>query len=153
MISIYPEHKQAVIDIMEEGFFPGKLITHEWLKEHLKLNENDINYPFIKLSRVEAFKKELLENYKIHLDSVRGKGYRVVPPEEQTEVAVTNTMNGIQKNIKRGINYLQNVDIAKLTDIKKRENTDALGRIASISGMVKRERNIIGTEHNLCAIT
>lgn len=143
MADLYPDYKQAIKDVIEEGFYPGKLITHEWLEVHLKLDKSDSNYAFSKLSKVEAFKKELLEDYKIHLQSVRGKGYRVVPPEEQTENAMDITLSGVQKSLRKGMNHLRNVDTKRLNDFKKKENTDAMTRVAAMSSMFRREKKEI----------
>ena len=136
---IYPDHKQAVIDILSDGAEPGKLITHEWLDKHLRLDPNASDYPFKRMSGVEAFKTQLLIEHKIHLQSVRGKGYMVIAPENQTRSAIEDAMAGIGKSIQRGVLRLTNVDAERLTDDGRKENTDALSRLAALGGMAKKQ--------------
>ena len=136
---IYPDHKQAIIDLLSEGAEPGKLIAHEWLDHHLRLNPNAKDYPFKRLSGVEAFKTQLLVEHKIHLQSVRGKGYMIVAPENQTRVAIEDAMAGIGKSIQRGVLRLTNVDAERLSDDGRKENTDALSRLAALGGMAKKQ--------------
>lgn len=136
---IYPDHKQAIIDLLSEGAEPGKLIAHEWLDHHLRLNPNAKDYPFKRLSGVEAFKTQLLVEHKIHLQSVRGKGYMIVAHENQTRVAIEDAMAGIRKSIQRGVLRLTNVDAERLTDDGRKENTDALSRLAALGGMAKKQ--------------
>ena len=136
---IYPDHKQAVIDLLAEGAEPGKLITHEWIDQHLRLNPSAKDYPFKRMAGVEAFKTQLLVEHKIHLQNVRGKGYMIVAPENQTRVAIDDAMSGIGKSIQRGVLRLTNVDAERLTDDGRKENTDALSRLAALGGMAKKQ--------------
>ena len=136
---IYPDHKQAVADLLHEGAEPGKLISHEWIDQHLRLDPNAKDYPFKRMSGVEAFKTQLLVEHKIHLQSVRGKGYMIVAPENQTRVAIEDAMAGIGKSIQRGVFRLTNVDAERLSDDGRKENTDALSRLAALGGMAKKQ--------------
>jgi hypothetical protein len=135
---LYPDHRQAIADLIIEGVEPGKIISHEWLDQHLRLDRRSSDYPFKRLAGVEAFKTQLLVENKIHLHSIRGKGYIIVSPEDQTKVAVDEAMNGIRKSIQKGVLRLTNVDLERLSDDGRKENADAISRVAAIGGMVKR---------------
>lgn len=136
---LYPDHRQAVADLISEGVEPGRIVTHEWLDQHLRLDRKLKDYPFKRLSGVEAFKTQLLVENKIHLQTIRGKGYVIVAPEDQTKVAVEDAMNGIGKSIQKGVLRLTNVDAERLSDDGRKENADALSRLAALGGMAKRQ--------------
>lgn len=135
---LYPDYRQAVADLISEGAEPGKIITHEWLDQHLKIDRNSKDYPFKRLSGVEAFKTQLLIENKIHLQTIRGKGYMIVAPEDQTKVALSDAMNGVGKCIQKGITRLTNVDVEMISGDGRKENADAISRLAALGGMAKR---------------
>jgi hypothetical protein len=137
--TIYPDHRQAVKDLLDEGVSPGKLIPHDWIDDHLRLDNKAHDYPFKRMSGLEAFKEELLVYHKIHLQNVRGKGYVIIAPENQTKVAVDEAMHGVGKSIAKGMMRLTNVDAERLTDDGRKENADALSRMAALGGMTKKQ--------------
>lgn len=143
MTKLFPEYEQAIDDLLQEGIEYGRVITHEWLDKHLELDVSSPNYGFDKLSRFENFRNRLVEKYKIHLKNVKGEGYRILPPEEQTVSAVKETFKSISRTVRKGIFYLSNVDTTKLSSEQKKENTDALVRMSGLKGMVKKEKNLL----------
>lgn len=128
----------AIARLTAEGMTPGKIITHAWLDEALGLNRLGKDYAWKKLSRVKELRERLLVEYKIDLKNIRGQGYMIVPPEEQTGVAMADTIRGIASAIAGGTARVQNVDIARLSDQAKRENADAVARLAGLGSMTKR---------------
>ena len=74
----YPEYLQAVEDFLAANPTEGEIVTHEWLDEHLDLRPGTDGYAMRKMSRVQGFRKELLEKHQVDLKNVLGKGYYVV---------------------------------------------------------------------------
>lgn len=143
MVELFPEYKKAVQDLLSEEVSPGRIISHKWLDEKLMLDKEDPEYFFQKMSRFQEFRMELLTVHKIHLGNLRGKGYIIIAPEDQTESAVIGTMSDISKSIKKGALYLNNVDIGKLGDSDRKKNADALEKISALKSMFKKERREI----------
>lgn len=137
--TVYPDYEQAVLDLLKEGATPGKLITHAWLNQHLRLDVRAPDYEWKKLQGTVSFRQKLLVDHKIHLSSVRGKGYVLVAPENQTNVAVNEASTIIGKTIKTTVTRLTNVALEQLSDAKKKENTDALARMAALGGMTIKQ--------------
>jgi len=135
-VNIMPK---AVDALLAAGLTPGKIITHFELEKILHLDRNAKDYPFKKLSRVQELRERILVEYKIDLKNIRGQGYMVVAPEEQTRLAIDDTIRGIGLAISKGYNRVVNTDVAKLTDESRKENTDAIARLAGLGSMTKKQ--------------
>lgn len=146
-VTKHPLHKQAVQDFIDE-FQYGDMVSHDWLEEHFgmpaihdskRLTADQFRErQFEWLANVEAFKSELLKEHQICLQSVRGQGYRWVPPHEQTEVALTEFQRGAKKIFSAAGSKLRNLRVLELTDEERRENIDAVARLSALSGMSRR---------------
>lgn len=135
-ISVIPE---AIESLINEGSNPGRIITNQWIDKALKLNKSDIDYQWKRLSRFEEFRARLLQENKIDLKNIRGQGYMIIAPEAQTKVAVDDTMRGIARTIQKGQTRVANVDVAKLSDDARKENADAMARLAGLGSMTKKQ--------------
>ncbi len=125
----HPSYKQAVDDFLKE-FKYGDLVGHEWLEARFgmpsmtdsksltveKFRERQFEW----LANVEAFKSDLLKHHQVCLQSVRGRGYRWVPPHEQTEVAVSELGRNVRKAFRGSGEKLRNLRITELTDDQRR---------------------------------
>jgi hypothetical protein len=129
----------ALAKLATEGMTPGKIIYHEWLDRELKLDRAAKDYAFKRLSRVSEFRDRLLSEYKVDLKNIRGQGYMIVAAEDQTRLAMDDTIRDIGRAIVKGTSRVQNVDVAKLSDSAKKENTDALARLAGLGSMTKKQ--------------
>ncbi|KPA87276.1 hypothetical protein PF66_06186 [Pseudomonas asplenii] len=147
-VTKYPGYKQAVEDFLRQ-FKYGDLVDHQWLEARFGMPsiadsksltvEEFRERQFEWLANVEAFKSDLLKLHQVCLQSVRGKGYRWVPPHEQTGVAVGEMGRKIRKAFRDGGDQLRNLRIAELTSDQRRENLDAVAKIAALSNMTKKE--------------
>lgn len=143
--TLLPEWRQAVEDFLSAGFNQGDLVTHAWLEQHFgmpALAENKPMLPaewnvrqFAWLRNVDAFKAELLERHQICLTTVIGHGYRIVPPREQTELAQDKFEREAKKSYRRAATTLKHVRVSELTDDERRENLDAIAKLAMLRGM------------------
>lgn len=138
--TLFPDYKQAIDDFLSEGFLPGQVISHEWIDDHLRLNSSDPLYAWQRFGRICQFKATLMEEHKIHLRSIRGIGYEVIAPQEQTKTAVDDAMRTIGMTLGKAAKRLMNVDVAQLDDSGKKENSDAMSRIAALNGMASHSR-------------
>jgi len=101
----------------------GEIIPHSYLKELFnikppKFDEYDGVDEFVKalelhqfeyLTMTDKLKKDLLESHKMCLKNVRGEGYTIVMPHEQTTYAYDRLTNEIKKIFRTTIAIASNV--------------------------------------------
>lgn len=146
-VTKYPGHKQAVEDFLK-AFKYGDLVGHEWLEarfgmpsmgESKSLTVDQFRErQFEWLANVEAFKAELLRDHQVCLQSVRGRGYRWVPPHEQTGIAMEELGRGVRKVFRGAGQKLRHLRITELTDDQRRDNLDQLAKLSALHGMAKK---------------
>jgi len=146
----FPLYKQAVEDFISE-FSYGDMVSHSWLEEHFGMPtiaetkqmtaEQFRERQFEWLANVEAFKSDLLKEHQICLQSVRGQGYRWVPPQEQTEVAVTEFQRGAKKIFSSAGSKLRNLRMTELTDDQRKASMDTIAKLSALQGMTKKALN------------
>ena len=67
--------EEAVDQFMAEKFSDGDLISHDWLRMVLDINDAAMSAnAFVLVERMEAFKTVLLDGHQIALQNVRGRG-------------------------------------------------------------------------------
>lgn len=143
-VTKYPGHKQAVEDFLKE-FKYGDLVGHDWLETRFGMPsmgdsrsltvEQFRERQFEWLANVEAFKAELLRDHQVCLQSVRGRGYRWVPPHEQTGLAMEELGRGVQKVFRGAGQKLRHLRITELTDDQRRDNLDQVAKLSALHGM------------------
>lgn len=146
-VTKFPLYKQAVQDFISE-FKYGDLVSHAWLEQHFGMPtlgeskqltaEQFSARQFEWLANVEAFKADLLKEHQVCLQSVRGKGYRWVPPHEQTDVAIGEFQRDAKKIFRNAGSKLRNLRVSELTDEQRRVNMDAVAKFSALQGMAKR---------------
>lgn len=147
-LQAFPAWRQAVREFLEAGFKAGDMVPHEWLEsrfgmlplaESQKLTAEQFRArQFEWLSNVESFKQELLTEHQICLQSVHGKGYRWVPPHEQTDYAVKEFERSARKVFRQTGDRLRNLRHLELTDEQRRKNVDVTAKLSALSGMTRR---------------
>lgn len=131
--------RQSIDDFMQEGFKDGDLVSHDWLRWALAINDQAVKEnEFVLLERMEAIKTALLKENKIALQNVRGKGYRVVPPSEQARYAAEEASRHIQKGVKRADDLLKHTRMDALDHEERRRHTDTETRMASLGAMLEK---------------
>ncbi|WP_070414676.1 hypothetical protein [Pseudomonas lundensis] len=146
----HPLWRQAVQDFIAE-FAYGEIVGHDWLEAHFGmpgLSEDDQltadqfrERQFEWLANVEAFKVELLRDHQICLQSIRGKGYRWVPPNEQTDLAVADFQRSAKKIFGSVGQKLRQVRAGELTDTERKANVDAVAKLSALQGMTRSALN------------
>ncbi|PXX59534.1 hypothetical protein SAMN05660489_04559 [Pseudomonas sp. LAMO17WK12:I10] len=147
-VTKYPAHKQAVEDFLKE-FAYGGLVGHDWLEARfgmLSVGESKLltqeqfkARQFEWLASVEAFKEELLKEHQVCLQSVRGRGYRWVPPHEQTGVAMEELGRNVRKVFRGAGQKLRHLRITELTDEQRKTSLDAVAKLSALQGMARKE--------------
>lgn len=131
--------RQSVDSFMEEGFEDGDLVSHDWLRWALAINDQAVKEnEFVVLERMEAIKSTLLKEHRIALQNVRGKGYRVVPPAEQARYAAEEASRHIRKGVKKADELMRHTRMEALDHDERKRHTDAEARMASLHGMMSR---------------
>ena len=143
-VTRYPVHKQAVEDFLAQ-FKYGDLVGHDWLEARFGMPsmseskaltvEQFRDRQFEWLANVEAFKAELLRDHQVCLQSVRGRGYRWVPPHEQTGVAMEELGRNVSKVFRSTGQKLRHLRITELTDEQRRDNLDQVAKFSALRGM------------------
>lgn len=145
MADKFPEYKQAVDDFLSMNPQPGTIIDTEWIDKHLGIDKsqakdwhsaNRVNLQ--RLTRFEEFRSELLIEHRIYIENVRGKGYVVVPPGQQTERVAVRLMDEIRLAARRANAGIVNIDLEKLTDAEVKENTDMRAKLAALKTGFRR---------------
>lgn len=145
LLQQYPAWREAIKAFMDAKFASGDTMTFDWLYEHflikrplgttLLADAQKAELQF--LGQFKQFEDALLTEHQIALTNVRGVGYRIVPPGEQTGWAEGQGVGEIKKAVRKLADRLTNIDLAQLTVDQRKENADALARLAMLSGMVK----------------
>jgi hypothetical protein len=133
--------KQAIDAFMEEGFKDGDLVSHDWLRWALAINDHAIQEnEFVLLERMESLKSSLLITHNIALQNIRGKGYRVVPPAEQARYAAEESARHIEKGMRKATQLLRHTRVEQLDHNEKKRHTDTEVRMAALNGMLDKGR-------------
>ena len=137
--------ERAVDQFDQDAFRDGDVLSHAWIRfaldvpEPESMNEFD-GIQWLLMSRMDAFRDYLLVDRKIALQNVRGKGYRLVPPNEQAQVAVEEAMRAVRKGLEKGDRLMTHTRLAELDAQEQKRHTDAHVRLSGIAGMMTRQK-------------
>lgn len=147
---LHPVWRQAVKDFMIADIEPGYILPHEWLEEHFGMGQLQEGMAYTAahfrqrqfewLRNFEAFRSELLEEHQICLISEHAKGYRVVPPGEQTSIALRKFEQEIKRSFRVAALRTKHVQLDALTDDERKENIDGIAKLSMLRGMQKSLR-------------
>ena len=123
----------------------GDILSHDWLRYALDIPvastlEESEEIQWMTLTRVDAFREWLLIERKTALKAVRGKGYWIVPPSEQAQVAAEEAMRLVQRGLRKGWAMMEHARLADMDDDSRRRHTDAHVRLAGIGDMMRRQK-------------
>jgi hypothetical protein len=145
----YPAWREAIARLVKDKRLqPGTLFTHRELYDMFMVKYPERDVPITPgelaklelqyLSQLKGFESALLEEHQIALASVKGEGYRIVLPREQTPWAERQGISEVRKAIRKLGTRLTNVDFLQLGPEDRKANADALARLGMMSGMVKQ---------------
>lgn len=136
---------KALEQFFADNFADGQLISHAWLEWALNLPKPKtakemVNCQFVILDRVEQFKEALLTKHQIYIVSVRGQGYRIVPPSDQAFIAVDTAMRGVRREFSKCQEVMKNTRFAELDADQAKRHTDAQVKVSALTGMVGKAK-------------
>lgn len=86
---------------------------------------------------------ELLEEHRIALRTMHGESsYEVVPPADQTDLALTEGQREMRRAMRKMTRTLAFVRHDELTDDQRKVNADAQAKAAMLAGMMREQRLI-----------
>jgi hypothetical protein len=134
-------------NIAAKSFVYGEVIPKAWLIQKFMLTEPEHGtrkdfeaFAFDYMQNVEGFREVMLKEHRMHLSSVRGKGYLITKPQQQTDVAMERLRGSVRSEIKRAVDTLTyvNEELLSMEDIRKRD--EAHGKIAAITAFHRQKR-------------
>ena len=142
-IKKYPVYLSVVEEIIQ-AFNYGDIISNSWLIEKSELNVPDMmtrdqhqTLQFQYMAFIEGVKIELLENHLMALESVRGTGYRIVMPSDQSTLAMTNLKNSLHKELSKCVKTISFINENLLTDESLKLRDSHRGKIAALAAFSK----------------
>ena len=137
------EHAKALYD--SSNHTDGDILSHDWIKfalqvPEVKTLEDAEEVQWILMSRLDAFRHWLLVERKTALQSVRGKGYWIVPPSEQARVAAVECMKQVRKGLQTADKVLSHARLDAMSDSERQRHTDTQVRLSGIGQMMTRQR-------------
>ena len=138
---LFPQWKEACKEVAALDY--GASITRARMIELLDLKEprtvsEVASFQFEYLAGTDRLKRELLNEHKKLLVSVRGDGYRIIPPSEQTSHAMRAGTRELGKALIRMQSSVVKTNLALLDSEQRKENANALAKIDSLAGSKKR---------------
>lgn len=130
--------KRALAAFEKEGHSYGTRLDHEWfylamdIKDPKECSGYDAfsKAQFAYMAQLKAFEVELLHEKKMALRSVRGVGYEVVLPGDQTTWAMDKAENDIRQALRKASQRVFHVNLSALTADQRRENSDAQAKLS-----------------------
>ena len=74
------------------------------------------------------------------LKSVRGKGYWIVPPEDQAQVAAEEAMKLVQKGLERGSRMMEHARMDAMGNEARKRHTDTQVRLLGVGQLMKTQK-------------
>jgi hypothetical protein len=132
-----------------KSYHYGDVIPKKWLLKKFnieipevgtKVDYDECAYEY--LCNIEAFKEVMLKEHKMYLHSVRGKGYLIVNPAQQTDYAMTRLISNVRAEMTKAVDTLNHInqDLLSFEDIKKRD--DAQGKIAAFAAFRQKRLGV-----------
>lgn len=145
----HPAWKNAVELFVEAGFTYGDRIPDEWFFQAFGLSlpaddmawrekeRNDLAF----LRNFTAMRDWLLPEMRMLLWSIPAGGYEVVPPREQATRTMVDFNVKLTKEFTKAATRLRHTAIEELTADEQRRHSDAVARVAQLSGMLLGARS------------
>lgn len=143
-IRLSPVWKHALQVLLERGIENGKVIKKDDLAELFGLRkpvtaQDQERFQLEFFQQFSELRDELLEEHRVALRTMYGeRAYEVVPPGEQTDLAVADGMRDLKRAMRKMTRTLAFVRHEELTDEQRRANADAQAKAAMLAGMVRK---------------
>lgn len=149
-VTMMPPWRNAAAELFAGKYGYGDIVPHDELLAAFYLPkptgkrtfEEYDQWRLAVLAQQDALAEWLLEERNMMLVAVPGQGYRITPPEQQTEQALERGMKRVRKEINRMARQLHYVDRSALTHEQARANADALARAAWLKSQVNKSKRL-----------
>lgn len=134
-----------VVDEILENYTYGDFIKSTWLIESLGVKyKNQMTLKeysdaqFFILSQTDKLKTHLLERNNMALKNVRGDGYLIIFPKDQSSMAMANIKTAMTREFRKCIKTLAyiNLELLESDDIKKLDRDR--GNIAALAAYSRK---------------
>jgi hypothetical protein len=139
-----PPWKHALKTLLQRGLPYGSVIERAELVALFGMREpvtaeDQRRFDFEWLEHFEPLRSELLEEHRLHLRTLWGKGaYEVTEPEKQTGLAMQEGAHDLRKALRRMARTLAFVRHEELTEEQRAQNADAQAKAAMLAGMLRK---------------
>lgn len=124
----------------------GELVPHEWLRDQFDIKPlNFKDYPdlesvrkaiadqqFLFLQLFERLRKDVLKNHSFYLVNVRGMGYKIIHPKDQTKFAYDQLMGDISKSFKECADIMTHTRTQFLDEDTKSRDRQLFSKVGSL---------------------
>lgn len=149
-LRLSPRWRQVAADLFATKYGYGDTVPHEELRQALGMPtptgkvevEEYERWRISLMGQIESLKAHLLEAQNMDLQPVAGRGYEVIRPEKQTELAMREGMKRVRSELQRMGRRLSFVQRAALTAEQARENADALARLSFLNQQANKARRL-----------
>ena len=130
--------KNTIRQIHEQGYTFGSIIPEGFFLKHFRITpaktaEEQKENQMLYANYLGKVRDRLLNEFKFALRTKSGVGQEIVVPSEQTAWATTECKNELAKIIRKTHDRLTNIDMSALSDIEKKENSDAIAKLSFFS--------------------
>lgn len=145
-VRLSPAWKHALGVLLERGLQDGQIITRDELSNLFGLKKPETaqeqeRYQLAFMRQFQSLRDELLEEHRLALRTMYGEAsYQVVPPNEQTDLAMTEGLREMKLAARKMARTLAFVRHEELTDEERRKNADAQAKAAMLAGMIRNPR-------------
>lgn len=143
-----PAWKHALRSLLDRGIQNGDIIGKAELVELFGLArpvtaEDQERFQLDFMRQFSELRDELLEEHRIALRTMHGEAsYEVVPPADQTALALTEGQKEMRRALRKMTRTLAFVRHEELTDEQRRRNADAQAKAATLAGMMRAQKLI-----------
>lgn len=120
----------------------GEMVSHEYLRGLLCCNppetgthDDFIAYSFELLQAMDSLKTELLTEYRILLSNVKGRGYLLVEPHQQTDFAMQKFISIVKRACQKAQDEMEFINYGLLTQEQRKRNIEAKAKLASAQSL------------------
>ena len=146
-VKLYPAWRQVETDLLAAGLRDGETIPMDYLRAGFGVQDPRTMTDGAEVLRQQALfnfalgelSASLLENHCIKLRLVECVGYMVVPPADQTRLAMKDRGAEMVNALAKAEREVKYVRTDALTDAERKENADALARLVQVRSMTRKK--------------
>jgi hypothetical protein len=147
-VTLFPQWRQAAEDAAQ-AFGYGDVIPKEWLIYHFGLEQpkrgtawDFQKFQFDLLEAMEGFRETMLVEHKMAMENVRGRGYRILQPNEQTAYSMRQFKIAVAREVRKAADLLQNVAANMLTSDEQKQNIEARQKLAAVHSFTRKQTRV-----------